>query len=116
MNMWGSKKVSCCLEHKVETILQLWRRYESNWGKKETSKGVFVLVCILYRQLGAKGRIYRWSRGGKRRKFKKEGNLRIGKRDLENGSSKNFEKNLRKGEGGCARTMCIGLECLCDRS
>jgi hypothetical protein len=64
--------------------LRLRRSYKSNKGKKETSKGVFALVCIAYRQLGAKGRIYSGSRGGKRGNFKKEGNLRIGKRDLEN--------------------------------
>jgi len=97
MNMWGSKKVSsCCLEHKVETILRLWGRYKSNQGQNETSKWVFFLVCLLYWQLGVEGRIYRGSRGGKRGKFKKEGNLRIGKRDLENGSSQNFEKELKK--------------------
>jgi hypothetical protein len=59
--------------------------------------------------------MYRGSRGGKKGKFKKEGNLRIGKRDLENGSSQNFEKELKqKWEGDCAITMFIGLECLCD--
>jgi hypothetical protein len=81
----------------VETILRLWRRYESKRRKKETSKGgFFFLVCLLYRQLGVEGRIHRGSRGGKRGKFKKEGSLRIGKRDLENGSSQNFEKELKK--------------------
>jgi hypothetical protein len=71
---------------------------EEGWKqqrKKGNNQGSFFFwVCILYRQVGVEGRIYRWSRGGKRGKFKKEGSLKIGKRDLENGSSfQNFEKN-----------------------
>lgn len=73
-------------------------------------------MCILYRQLGVEGRIYKGSRGGREGKVqKRKATWELGK-DLENGSSQNFEKNSRKGEGGCASTMCIGLECLCDWS
>ncbi len=56
MKKWGSEEIiSCCLEHKVEVILWLWRRYESNIQKRkqrrwentrEQRRSFGVWVCI----------------------------------------------------------------------
>ncbi len=94
--------------------MQLWRRYESNRGKKETCKGVFLLVCILYRQLGGEGRIYKGSKGGREGKVQKGRQLENWEKTWRMDHQKTLKRTQGKGEGGCASMMCIGLECLCD--
>jgi len=56
MKKWGSEEIiSCCLEYKVETILWLSRRYESNKQKRKQRRWEYtreqrssfgVWVCI----------------------------------------------------------------------